>query len=214
LSPCLLGRRRSYFMSQRNIIAHAVQLKQNSPRSTGSAGANAQGQMQNRGPMAQPMQQQLSMQPQRVGKRSSTSPGEEVRSGHYLDIGQLIVNWFVSIEHYPETTSPRRIVSAHARLLRVLANSNSNSNSRNHNRNSRSTSTSTSNRSPNHRNRNSHNHNHSHHSSNSNNLRWRPLAPFRRVSSLCGACPCLAGRPLPVDLVPRRCIKWEWRQGL
>jgi hypothetical protein len=65
-----------------------MQLKQNSPQSTGSAGANAQGQMQNRGPMPQPMQQQLSMQPQRVGKRSSTSPGEEVRcypSGHYLD---------------------------------------------------------------------------------------------------------------------------------
>jgi hypothetical protein len=37
------------------------------------------GQLQNRGPMAQPIQQQLSMQQQRGAKRNSTSPGEEVR---------------------------------------------------------------------------------------------------------------------------------------
>jgi hypothetical protein len=69
-------------MSQKSIIAQAVQLKQNPHQSsgvTGPAGANVQGQMQNRGQMAQPMQQQLSMQQQRVGKRNSTSPGEEVR---------------------------------------------------------------------------------------------------------------------------------------
>ena len=216
-------------MSQKSIIAQAVQLKQNPHQSSGVAGpggANVQGQMQNRGSMAQPMQQQLSMQQQRVGgKRSSTSPGEEVRCcppGHHLDIDQLITYRFVSTEYYPETSSPRPIVSANARPLRILGtssssssssnnnnsnrnsnrNRNNNNNNRNSNRNNRSTSTSS--RSPNHRHSNSHNHRHS---NNSNNLRWRPSARFRRVYSpcpgldLCGACICPAGRALPVDLV-------------
>ena len=73
--------------------------------------------------MPQQMQQQLSnMQQQRVTKRSSTSPGEEVRfcsSGHFLDIGQLITYGVVSTKHCPEMSSPHRIVNANARLLRA-----------------------------------------------------------------------------------------------
>ncbi|KAI0247909.1 hypothetical protein BJV78DRAFT_1285203 [Lactifluus subvellereus] len=53
------------------IIQNAIRLK------PGSSGGNMPGQLQNRGPMAQPMQQQLSMQQQRGAKRNSTSPGEE-----------------------------------------------------------------------------------------------------------------------------------------
>ena len=44
----------------------------------GPTRANMQAPLQNRGPLAQPMQQLLSMQQQRGAKRNSTS-GEEVR---------------------------------------------------------------------------------------------------------------------------------------
>lgn len=62
---------------KQNIIGHASRLKQSQQQNSGPPGGNAHGQLQNRGPMAQPMQQQLSTQQQRGGKRSSTSPGEE-----------------------------------------------------------------------------------------------------------------------------------------
>lgn len=62
---------------------HAEQLRQNQPQSSGVSGpaeVDVQGRLQNRGPMTQPpMQQQVSLQQQRVGKRTNTSSGEEVR---------------------------------------------------------------------------------------------------------------------------------------
>jgi hypothetical protein len=103
---------------------HAKQLRRNQPQSSGvsgPAGVNVQGRLPNRGPMTQPMQQQLSLQQQRVGKRTNTSPGEEVRRcspGHRLNgIGLLIAHRFVSINHFPDMTSPRQVVSANAWLL-------------------------------------------------------------------------------------------------
>jgi len=61
---------------KQNILHHA-RMRQNPPNGgvAGPSGINAHGQLPNRGPMAQPMQAQLSM-PQR-GKRNSTSPGEQ-----------------------------------------------------------------------------------------------------------------------------------------
>ncbi|KAF8273141.1 hypothetical protein EI94DRAFT_54011 [Lactarius quietus] len=67
---------------KQSIIRQAMRLKQGGPPNNGVGappGANMHGPMQNRGPLAQPMQQQLSMQQQRGAKRNSTSPGEEVR---------------------------------------------------------------------------------------------------------------------------------------
>ncbi|KAI9507670.1 hypothetical protein F5148DRAFT_999071 [Russula earlei] len=68
---------------KQSIIHNATRIKQqNQAQNSGVAGpsgTNMHGQMPNRGPMPQPMQQQMSMQQQRVAKRSSTSPGEEVR---------------------------------------------------------------------------------------------------------------------------------------
>ena len=180
------------------------------------------GQMQNRGPMAQPMQQQLSLQQQRGGKRSSTSPGEEVcrySSSDYSYVVSLLLTWNTSIRHYPETNSPRQTVSANAKLLRILRSSNSNSRSRNRNSRSNSNSNNSSSRSPsNSHSHNSHSKRHIRHSSstNRNNPRWHPLVRFSRAYSICkelgmrGACLCLAVRVLPVDLVAHRCIQWEW----
>jgi len=125
----------------------------------------------------------------------------------------LPLTWNTSIKHYPETNSPRQTVSANAKLLRILRSSNSNR--RNRNRNRRSNSNSNSNSSRSRSNSHSHSKRHIRHSSNSSNPRWHPLVRFSRVYSICqepgirGACLCLAGRVLLVDLV-HRCIKWEW----
>ncbi|KAH9971663.1 hypothetical protein BGW80DRAFT_429398 [Lactifluus volemus] len=78
-----LGERDAHSLTaeeKQTILQHAHRLKHNVPPNGGVAGpsgANMPGQLQNRGPMAQPIQQQLSMQQQRGAKRNSTSPGEE-----------------------------------------------------------------------------------------------------------------------------------------
>jgi hypothetical protein len=55
------------------------------------------GPLQNRGPLAQPMQQQLSMQQQRGAKRNSTSPGEEVRRISQPSRGAGRLDWLIPL---------------------------------------------------------------------------------------------------------------------
>jgi hypothetical protein len=73
---------KAIFLTPGYVLQHAIRVEQGGPSNNGvgAPGANIHGPLLNRGPLPQPMQQQLSMQQERGSKRNITSFGEEVRN--------------------------------------------------------------------------------------------------------------------------------------